>query len=239
MRHFLLSLLLTVVIASVAVAQPRRKPATRVIYGVTQTSSMQESYEDYFSVRIGANFADLIDPHYTSNSQTGFNAALLYNISLADQMPIYLQTGLSVEMKGARSSTVLENVRRSHLKSYWLEVPVVVTFDMPISTHTALVPEFGVYYAYAFQGSLEGDGEFYRPYDKQEIEIEDEGTINSRLFRRSDFGLRMGISMRYDNLLFGFAYDAGLLNTFSKDIRDLGTQLTTGCWSLNMQMRFR
>lgn len=210
-----------------------------MIYAVAQSSTAQPRYENFFSVRAGVNFADLVDPHYTSNSQTGFNAALLYNISLNSSMPIYIQTGLGIEMKGARSTNVLESVRRTHLKSYWIEVPAVVTYDIPISSNCAIVPEFGLFYAFAFQGSLEGGGEFFRPYEKQDIEILDEGIVHSRLFRRSDFGLRMGVSVRCSNLLFGFAYDAGLLNTFAKDLRDVGSQLSTGCWSLNVQMRFR
>ncbi len=219
MRHFLLTLSL-------------------VVATITATMAQTTSYENYFTARAGVNFGDLVDPDYTSDSQTGFNAAILYNISLLSTAPLYLQSGLGIEMKGARSSNVLARDRRTHLKSYWLEVPVVLTYDVPINSKWAVVPEFGLFYAFAFLGSLDGDDEFYRPYNKQNIEIAGEGVVDSRLFRRSDFGLRMGVSFRYSDLLLGFAYDAGLINAFAEDIRDAGSEISTGCWSVNLQMRF-
>lgn len=235
MRKIFLSITLALATIAGVVAQSSQTPKRYVLYGV---ESNKEQYKSFFSTRAGVNFSSLVDEYYYSKAQTGFNAALLYNISLMSDAPLYLQSGIGVEMKGARNTNLLDNISRSKLKSYGIEVPIVVTYDMQLGQKTALVPEFGLYYSYVFCGSLEGEGEFFRPYQSQEIEIYEQGVVDSRLLHRNDFGLRIGLSMRYGKMLIGVAYDAGLINTFGKAFRDLGVTLMTGTWSLNLGYRF-
>ncbi len=236
MKHLLITLTLALATIAGVVAQPSRRSMGYMVYGAANT---QNQYEDYFSIRTGVNFSNLVDDYYSSKAQTGFNAAILYNISLMSDAPLYLQSGLAVEMKGARNTNLLDNIYRSRLKSYEVELPVTITFDMPIAPDMGIVTEIGVYYSYVFCGSLEGTGEFYRPYKGQDIDVIDSGIINDRLLNRNDFGIRAGLSIRYSNTLIGVAYDAGLINAFGKELRDLGATLTTGTWSLNVGYRFK
>lgn len=210
-------------------------------FALIVTASAQQSsnrYDNFCSVRAGVNFASLISDDYSTDSQAGFNAALLYNIALTQSAPVYLQSGLALEMKGARNSGLISTSETTHFKSYGFEIPLVVTFDIVINKAMAIVPEFGLYYSFAFAGSMEGGGEFYRPFKDLDIVTPAGEIIGEPLFHRSDFGLRAGLSFRYMRCLIGFAYDAGLINYFTKELRDAGFQSTTGAWSINLGYRF-
>lgn len=195
-------------------------------------------YENFYSIRAGVNFASLISDDYSTDSQSGFNAAALYNIALTQSAPIYLQSGIALEMKGARNSGLISTNQTTHFKSYGFEIPLVATFDIAINKSMAIVPEFGVFYSYAFAGSLEGGGEFYRPFKDLDIATPAGELMSEPLFHRSDFGIRAGLSFRYMRCLIGFAYDAGLVNYFTKDLRDAGFKSSTGSWSINVGYRF-
>lgn len=207
-----------------------------LIAGIGTAAMAQDSF---FSVRAGANFADLYkNNNLYSECQTGFNAAALYNMPLMQGMPLYLQSGLSVEMKGARNSGLLAGVANTHLKSYALEVPVVVTYDVQVGAQSAIVPMLGVYYSFAFAGTLEGGDVSYHQFQKQTVTLPDGSTVKSRIMHQSDVGLRAGIGFLYNKCLIGVAYDAGMMNVFSKTFRDLGYEASTSTWSVNLEYRF-
>lgn len=205
------------------------------------TASAQQSatnYENFYSMRLGINFSSLISEDYSTDSQSGFNAAALYNISLMQSAPLYLQSGIGIGMKGARNTMFIDTDETTHLKSYNISIPVVLTYDIAINNTMSILPEFGLYYSYAFAGSLDGGGEFYRPYEKLGIIAPDGEIYDTELFHRSDFGIRAGISLRIMRCMVGFAYEAGMINCFSKDLRDAGLQVNTGCWSVNLGYQF-
>ncbi len=210
--------------------------AAFVFSAAAQTST--PNYDNFFSMRAGVNFASLISNDYETDAQTGFNVAALYNISLTDTAPIYLQSGVSVEMKGARNSGLIATNSPSHFKSYAIEIPVVVTFEVMINQSMSIVPELGLFYSYAFTGSLSGGDEFYRPYKKLDIESLNGEMLYTELFHRSDFGIRAGLAFQFMSCSIGVAYDAGLVNHFSKKLRDDGASCMTGCWSLNLGCKF-
>lgn len=205
----------------------------------TYVISQSTNYEDFFSIRAGVNFATLDDPQYSSDCQSGFNVAALYNISLMRSAPLYLQSGVAIEMKGARSGRFLgEEYPKTHYKSYGFEIPIVVTYDIMVGSDMAIVPELGLYYSYAFAGSIQTGDYFFRPYDKEEYDVADGESVNSQLFKRNDFGIRCGLSFRYSRYLIGFAYDAGLLDVYPGDIRGGDNNLKTGSFSINLGWRF-
>ncbi len=203
----------------------------------TYYAAQSTSYDNFFAVRAGVNFACLDDPQYSSDSQTGFNVAALYNISLMRNAPLYLQSGVAIEMKGAREGRFIDKDLRTHYKNYGFEIPIVVNYDIVVGKNTAIVPEIGVYYSYAFAGSIDTDQQFYRPFEKEKYVVGDE-TVESTLFKRNDFGIRCGIAFRYNRCLIGIAYDAGLLDVYPGKIRGGDNNIKTGCLSINMGYRF-
>ncbi len=189
-------------------------------------------------MRAGVNFSNFMDDTYSTDSQTGFNIAGLYNMPLMSGIPLYLQSGIGISMKGARNSGMLGRGVNSHFKSYNFEIPLVVIYEIQIGKQSYIVPELGLFYTYAFTGSLEGGDTFIRPYKKQELSTNIGDFPNSRIFHRSDFGIRVGLSFRYMKYLIGFAYDAGVINSYSKKFRDADASSNTGSWSINIGRRF-
>ncbi len=228
MRKILLSLFALLAVSAVTTTQAQT-------YIIAQSTN----YESFFSTRAGVNFATLDDPQYSSDCQAGFNVAGLYNFSLMRNAPLYLQSGVAIEMKGARSGRLLgDPYPETHYKSYGFEIPIVVTYDIPVGQNMAIVPELGVYYSYAFAGSVDSGGKSYDPYKKEEYKLTDDETVNSRLFKRNDFGIRAGLAFRYNRCLLGFAYDAGLLDVYPGDIRGGDNNIKTGSFSINLGYRF-
>ncbi|MFR9610715.1 MAG: outer membrane beta-barrel protein [Rikenellaceae bacterium] len=228
MRKILLTMLFALTIGAISTTKAQ-----------SYMGSQSESYSNFFSSRMGVNFGSLDDPQYSSNCQVGFNVAALYNISLMQSAPLYLQSGVAIEMKGARSGRLLDDVYpETHYKSYSFEIPMVVTYDIMVGQNMAIVPELGLYYSYAFAGSIQSGDEFFRPYKKEQYMVADDEMVKSRLFKRNDFGIRCGLSFRYSRCLIGFAYDAGLLDVYPGDIRGGDNNIKTGCFSINMCYRF-
>ncbi len=202
----------------------------------------QSQPESYFSTRVGVNFSNLVDDIYESDFQSGFNASVLYNYSLMSSVPLYLQSGLGVTMKGGRNNKILSGGDSAHLKTYAFNIPLVLVYEMVINKQMSVIPEVGVYYSYAFCGSLSSDEYFYRPFKKQMTEVpmgDGVESVDTRLLHRSDFGIRAGLSLRVAKYTVGVAYDAGVVNYFAKDFRDAGADVTTGCWSTNLGYLFR
>lgn len=227
MRKILLTLGLALAVSAITTTHAQT-------YMIAQSAN----YENFFSTRAGVNFATLDDPQYSSDCQVGFNVAGLYNISLMRNAPLYLQSGVAIEMKGARSGHFIGPSPETHYKSYGFEIPIVVTYDIMLGQNMAIVPEIGVYYSYAFAGSIETGDNFFRPYEKEEYTVADDETVKSRLFKRNDFGIRCGLAFRYNRCLIGFAYDAGLVDVYPSDIRGGNNNIKTGCFSINMGWRF-
>ncbi|MFI3248878.1 MAG: outer membrane beta-barrel protein [Rikenellaceae bacterium] len=228
MRKILLTLALTLAISAATTTRAQS-------YVISQSAN----YENFFSTRMGVNFATLDDPQYSSDCQTGFNVAGLYNISLMRNAPLYLQSGVAIEMKGARSGRFLgDEYPKTHYKSYGFEIPIVATYDIKVGQNTAIVTELGFYYSYAFAGSIQTGDYFFRPYEKEEYTVADDESVSSRLFKRNDFGIRCGLSLRLSRCLIGFAYDAGLLDVYPGDIRGGDNNIKTGCFSINLGYRF-
>lgn len=209
-----------------------------VLLLATATLATAQTQENFFSVRAGINFADLQNHNFYSESQTGFNAAVLYNVALMQQTALYLQTGVGMQMKGARNTGIISNVGASHLKSYMVEVPLTVSVDLPTGVQSAIVPMLGAYYSFAFAGTLKNDFETIHQFRKEEYTTADGESFESRLMQQSDVGIRAGLSFRYNRCLFGVAYDAGLMNIFAKEFRDMGYKAFTGTWSINLEYRF-
>ncbi len=193
----------------------------------------------FLSIRAGVNFADLYNSSFYTESQTGFNAAVLYNIPVTPTLPVYLQSGIGVEMKGAQNSGIFGNIIQSDLKSYMLEVPLVVKVDIKVGAKTAVVPMLGIYYSFAFAGTLEGGETTIHQYQKQTLYLSGGESIDSRLMRQSDMGIRAGLGFKYNNYTLGFAYDAGVMNVFAKELRDIGYKAYSGAWSINLEYRFK
>ncbi len=203
-------------------------------------SHAQES-SDFWSIKAGVNFANFTNLDYSSDCQTGFNVGVTRAFALSDQVPIFLQSGLSFEMKGAKNSYTVNGFGYNNtIKSYALEVPVLLNYGVTLSKNSTLHPFVGVFYSFALGGKMSEGGESINPYKKEDIEFGNPAEIvNSRLFSRSDFGIKLGLDYKYTKYSIGVAYDIGLLNIYAKDFRDMNYEASTGSLSINLGYYFQ
>ncbi len=203
--------------------------------------SQAQENSGFWSVKAGVNFANFTNSNYTSDCQTGFNVGALRAFSLSKQIPIYIQSGVSFEMKGAQNSYSVEGFGYSTtIKSYALEIPVLVNYGIKITDNSTIHPFVGVYYSVALGGSMEEDGETINPYKKESAEFGYPPEIDdTQVFSRSDFGIRFGLDYKYKKYSIGVAYDAGVMNIFAKDFRDANFDASTGSFSINLGYYFK
>ncbi len=193
-----------------------------------------------WGVRAGVNFANIGNSDYNSDYLTAFNAGVIYEMPISNVIPLYLEGGLYFQMKGARDNGFIAEIDNdTKFKSYNIEVPVVIGYDIPLSNQWALQPFVGLYYSLALGGSVEYGDDSIDPYKKEEWKtFNDEDSFESQLLHRSDFGLRAGISTTFNRYVLAFSYDAGFLNVYSPAFRDQGFEAVTGCFSIMFGYNF-
>ncbi len=194
----------------------------------------------HFGARAGVNFSNIGNSDYNSDYFTGFNVGGVYSMDLSQNFPLALEGGIFFQMSGARDNGFLAEVDSStKFTSYSFKVPVVLTYDIPISQGWSIQPMVGAYYSLAVNGDVEVDGKKYNPYKKEQWSTLDEArTVESQLLHRSDFGIRAGINVLLNRYLLGFTYDAGMLNIYSKEFRDRGFDAVSGCFAINLGYNF-
>ncbi len=190
-----------------------------------------------WSIKAGVNFANFTNLDYSSNFQTGFNIGIRRAFAISTQLPIYVESGVSLEMKGARITGGLSE--KSKLKSYALEIPITIGYHVSITKSSAIYPFVGLYYSVALGGKLEANGESINPYKSEGILVEAAGEIlYTRMLTRSDIGIRIGADYKYLNYSIGLAYDAGLNNVYAQELRNRNYKATTGCVSITLGYYF-
>ncbi|MFI3282718.1 MAG: outer membrane beta-barrel protein [Rikenellaceae bacterium] len=211
-----------------------------MICAVSIFRSHGQENSNYWAIKAGVNFANFTNSDYTSNCQTGFNVGASRAFLISKQAPLYVQGGLSFEMKGARNSYLIEGIKiENTAKSYAVELPILLNYNFKISKKSTIIPFVGVFYSFAVAGDLEEGGDSTDPYKKEEVLFEgEESTINTRLFSRSDFGIRVGADYKYTRYSIGIAYDAGLTNLYAKEFSDRNYEASTGSFSINLGYYF-
>ncbi len=204
------------------------------------SSARAQSGDSWCGVRAGVNFSNLVSSDYNTQYLTGFNVGAVYAVPASKVIPIYIETGLSFQMKGARDRGFLtESLTDSRLEIYALELPVTILYNTPINREWSVQPFVGLYYSIAMAGSAEIGGEWFNPYEKYLLQrFRDNTPQQLQLLHRSDFGMRIGVSTTYRDIFFGVAYDAGFLNIYAPEYRGDGFEASSCSLSLNMGYNF-
>ncbi|MFI3293755.1 MAG: outer membrane beta-barrel protein [Rikenellaceae bacterium] len=195
---------------------------------------------DFWSVKAGVNFAAFTNSDYTSECQVGFNVGALRAFAISNSVPLYLQSGLSFEMKGAKNSYRVDGVKiKSDAKSYALEVPLLINYGIVISKKSTIHPFAGIFYSFAVAGDITEGGNSTNPYKKRDVVFDDNiNPTDTRLYRQSDFGVRFGLDYKLNSYSIGVAYDAGLINMYAKEFRDRNYEASTSSFSINLGYYF-
>ncbi len=196
--------------------------------------------EPWWGFRVGVNFSNLHSPDYSTDYLTGYSVGVTYSYPLSEVIPIYIEGDLNFQKRGARDNGFLTDAgQSSKLTKYEFQVPILLGFDAPLDRSWSVQSTVGLYYSVAVDGTFELAGEEFDPYKNEMLQtLRDVEPTEQQLLHRSDFGIRVGVSLLYERYLFGFSYDAGLLNLYSRSLRDVGYKAQTGSFTLYLGCNF-
>ncbi len=196
--------------------------------------------DSWCGVRAGVNFSNIIARDYSSDCLTGFNVGGVYAIPASRYIPIYIEGGLYFQMTGARDNGFLtESNADSRLEIHSLVIPVVVGYTLTLNRDWNLRPFGGLYYSLALSGDVEIGDVSFEPFKASSLQrLNDSSPQDIQLLHRSDFGMRFGILTCYREMVFGLAYDIGLLNIYSPEFRDSGFEAALASFSINIGYNF-
>lgn len=172
-----------------------------------------------WGIRAGMNMANMTgDDAEELDSRIGFNVGVSVDIPLLQSL--YLQTGLYVTQKGAKSEYYdYDEDCDVELKfnPLYLEIPILASYRYNFNDNTQLQVNFGPYIAYGLSGkaelsassgntSISTDADFFGDDDDQ---------FGGKRF---DMGLQVGTGVTFNKFFVGCAYEFGLTE-IAKDMK--------------------
>lgn len=155
-------------------------------------------------LRIGMDFAsfrgDFKDDYKTN---IGLHLGAVYNIELADVLS--LQPGVFYVQRNWENKTTELKIR-----SHYIEVPVVLKYNLEVSSDIKIDPHVGPYFGFGFAGKSKEEiaGVSYRPFKK--VGLNSKGDKYGLGIANFDMGIQMGVGASfYDAAYVGFDYEIG------------------------------
>ena len=177
----------------------------------------------YYGFRIGPTFSTVNSDDANldgGNSQTGLTLGAVMGFQLSDDIPLFLETGLSYTEKGGKKT--LAGKKMTYDLNY-LEIPILVKYIYDIDGHFSVQPLFGGYLSYGISGKIKNFGERHA-----------QDSFSDTTFKRFDGGLRIGCGVGYDLFYADLSYDIGLSNI----CHDTFDTSHNGCLYLNFGVNF-
>ena len=164
------------------------------------------------------------------NPKVGWHIGVLDEILLVDNMPLYLDFGVTLSNKGVRyisegnmegfeSSVQVTSKDVIQLGIGYLQFPVAVSYHLYFGDFT-LQPYAGLHYDVGLWGRLVAS---------EKVKSKTNPELNSRTktvenlyetisLRRSDFGVMLGVGVTYrERYYFGVSWEDGFCNVMPKD----------------------
>ena len=177
----------------------------------------------YYGFRRGPTFSTVNSDDANldgGNSQTGLTLGAVMGFQLSDDIPLFLETGLSYTEKGGKKT--LTGKKMTYDLNY-LEIPILVKYIYDIDGHFSVQPLFGGYLSYGISGKIKNFGERHA-----------QDSFSDTTFKRFDGGLRIGCGVGYDLFYADLSYDIGLSNI----CHDTFDTSHNGCLYLNFGVNF-
>lgn len=160
-------------------------------------------------LRGGLNMSSMTGDISGIENKTGYNIGLILDVPVSQNL--FLQPGISLTNKGY-------NIQNSDLKcnATYLEVPVMLSYSIPVAHDSDLRLNAGSYMAYGIDGKDEPDG----------IDTFTDGN-----YKKFDCGLGIGAGMNISKFYIGFNYEFGLVNVNDgpADVKTSNLSLNIGC----------
>ena len=192
-------------------------------YSQNKKKSFLSKGVDYYGLRIGPSFSTVNSDDPTldgGSSQTNLSVGAVVGLSLSNNGPIFLESGVLYSNKGGKS--LYEGKKMTYDLKY-IEVPIVVKYVIDLTDGFTMQPFAGGYFAYGVGGKIRNYG------DRVAVD-----SFSSKYFKRFDCGLRLGFGVGYNMFYADLTYDLGLANI----CHDEFDTSHTGCLSLNFGVNF-
>lgn len=177
----------------------------------------------YFGVRFGMNVSQVMfyGPDVNNSSRLGLNGGIVAGFMLAKTAPIFLETGLLYQGKGAYINGGKKN--EVTIRAHFFEIPFILKYKIQTNIDDFKIQPFlGGFMAIGLGGETrfyDADPTMY-PVDSRGRYKR--GTFSDGALRGFDIGLKMGCGMSYKNFYFELSYSIGIMNAAQKEFQDFG-----------------
>lgn len=177
----------------------------------------------YFGIRFGMNVSQVMfyGPDVDNSSRLGLNGGIVAGFMLAKTAPIFLETGLLYQGKGAYINGGKKN--EITIRQHFLEIPILFKYKIQTNVDNLKIQPFlGGFIAIGLGGETRfyhADPQFYPVDERGRYK---RGTFSDGAFRAFDAGLKMGCGMSYRNLYVELSYTIGIMNAAQKEFNDFG-----------------
>lgn len=203
------------------------------------SSGMKAQFGSKFitELRSGINFSemDIAGANMYKQTKIGFNITGSFSMRLAG--PLYMQTGAALTKKGLKqhdksewqielTGITVKNDIKSTIDANYVQVPLMLGFEIPVSRVCSLNIYGGGYGAYGFKGKTKVRGTETRYPDSPDPAVIDRSqenvdTFDSGQLKKIDYGAIGSVGLVVDVLSFNLGYEYGLFNVSDNASREL------------------
>ena len=167
--------------------------------------------------RIGMDFASLNGDYknknfYDMKSGIGLHLGLVYNHELADALSI--QPGVFLVQRNWKYEDIDDETGKkfdAKVHSNWIEIPVVLKYNVDITSDISIDPHVGPYFGFGFAGK---DKETKTKVFKKYKDGDEKSGMGMPNF---DMGVQFGCGATFFGTAYvGFDYELGFRNTLNK-----------------------
>lgn len=163
----------------------------------------------YWGVRFGLTGAS-IGGDLDIGMKTGMTLAGVVGLRASDSTPVFIESGLYYTERGAKKDKFRVGYNN-------LEVPVLVKYGIKATDEIAILPFFGPYFSYAFNGKtkqVELDGTSAKT---KSVGTFDEKRAFTGGLKRANMGFKLGCGAEYNKIYLEVGYQFGITNVCKDD----------------------
>ena len=163
----------------------------------------------YWGVRFGLTSATL-GGDLDLGAKTGMTLAGVVGLRASDSTPVFIESGLYYTERGAKKDKFRVGYNN-------LEVPILVKYGIKATDEIAILPFFGPYFSYAFNGKtkqVELDGTSAKT---KSVGTFDEKRAFTGGLKRANMGFKLGCGAEYNKIYLEVGYQFGITNVCKDD----------------------
>ncbi len=148
----------------------------------------------YYGLRLGMNVSNVTGDYIDMGSRVGLNLGAVIGARVSDSTPVFLESGLYFESKGAKDGKL-------SLGLNYIEVPLLIKYGVQVSDDIALLPHVGPYFGFGVGGKYK--------YENANVVVKDSSFDYMKHF---DMGIKIGCGAEYNKLYAELGYAFGVVN---------------------------